>query len=275
MSRATDRAAPDADRRDPRGSLLDRLTRDGADVDVPPEPSDPDLPDEDGQVGARGAAALVALLRRAADALPDEAASLAAWDEAGEIQTPAAIDAARAELTGFRLLGFLRATSRRRLGDAARIALRRTSRAGSLRLAAAFVGELGDEDDLPALETIARHPALTLHGATALANLRSWHGRLALLRLLTTTGGEQRVLVIDRLLPHAGQAAVRLALVRDALPGLSPEHAREVARDIAEVCRCRELAGDASIAAEVRDGARTVLAAAEAPGESAPAAAGS
>jgi hypothetical protein len=243
-------------------SLLDRLLRDGSAVEVAPE---------DGSA-VSSAAELVAALRRAAAALPDETASLAAWDEAGARHTPETIDAAREELTAFRFLGFLRATSRRRLLDAARLALRRTRHAGSLRLAAAFVGELGDEEDVEALTAVARHPALALHGTTALANLRPWRARLALLRLLAETTGEQRVLVIDRLLPHAGQPAVRLALVRDAVTGLSPEHAREVAADIAEICRCRELADDASVTADVRAGARAVLAAvrSDSPGSARP-----
>lgn len=234
------------------GSLLERIERDGAaaDIGADPEPVAA-TPDE-----------LIALLRSAASALPDEAASLAAWDEAGVRHTPELLDAARSALTRFTFLSFLKAVPRRKLRDAARLALRTTRRAGSLRLAAAFVGELGDTPDVAALEAIARHPALTLHGATALANLIDWHGRLALLRLLVSTDGDQRVLVIDRLLPHAKQAAVRLALVRDAVPGLSEAHAADVAADIAAICRCKELADDPDVTADVRAGARAVIAAA-------------
>jgi len=234
------------------GGLLERLERDGAAADLGPDPEAiPSSPEE-----------LVALLRAAAAAMPDSVAALAAWDEAGARHTPELLDAARGALTRFSFLAFMKAVSRRRLRDAARLALRSTRHAGSIRLAAAFVGELGDSSDVPALEAVARHPALTLHGATALSNLLDWHGRLALLRLLVTVDGAQRVLVIDRLLPHTKQAAVRLALVRDALGGLSDAHAAEVAADIAAACRCSELADDPDVTADVRAGARAVLAAA-------------
>jgi hypothetical protein len=42
------------------------------------------------------------------------------------------------------------------------------------------------------------------------------------------------VLVIDRLLPHVREPAVRLALVRDAFTGLDETHAREIAPAVAE-----------------------------------------
>lgn len=239
----------------PPESLLDRVTRDGATADLGPDPAEP-------ETSHARTTELVEALRRAAAALPDEAAALAAWDAAGALHTPEALDAAIQDLAGWRVLGFLRATPKRRLRDAARLALRRTRSIGALRLAAAFVGELGDEGDAAPLERLAAHPLLTLHGATALSNLRPWRARLALLRLLTTTTGDQRVLVIDRLLPHVGQPAVRLALVRDALRGLAPEHVREVARDIASACKAKDLVDDTSVAEDIREGARAVLAAA-------------
>ena len=251
------------------GSLLDRLTRDGAAADLGPDPAEPDAAADAAPggaaaaAGAADAARLVAAVRRAAAAMPDEAAACVAWDEAGAAHTPETLDVALAELTGWRFLGFTRAAAKRRIRDAARLAMQRTRSVGALQLAAAFVGELGDEDDVAALERVAVHPRLTLHGATALSNLRPWQARLALLRLLTTTTGDARVLVIDRLLPHVGQPAVRLALVRDALRGLAPEHAHEVARDIASACRAKDLADDKGVADDVREGARAVLAAAE------------
>jgi hypothetical protein len=233
-------------------SLYDALRRDGAAADLGPEPPEPAASAED----------LVAALRRAAAALPDERAALAAWDAAGALHRPETLDAAITELAAWRLFGFVRAGSKRRLLRAARLALRRTGDVGSLRLAAAFVGELGGAEDVESLEVLAAHPRLALHAVTALAVLRPWQARLALLRVLAGASGEHRILVIDRLLPHAGQAAVRLALVRDALGGLTPDEAREVAADIAAVCRCRELADDPSVTADVRAGARAVLGAA-------------
>lgn len=234
-------------------SLRERLERDGPLADLGPEPAESAAPAGD----------LVAALRRAALALPDERAALAAWDDGGALHRPETLDAALEELTAWTLFGFVRAASKRRLRDAARVALARTARIGSLRLAAAVVGELGDRHDVEALEAVARHPRTSLHGVTALANLRPWQARLAMLRLLSAADGAERVLVIDRLLPHAREKAVRLALVRDALAGLAPEHAREVAGDIAAACRAKELADDPSIDVAVRAGARAVIAAAE------------
>src|SRR6185503_7909124 len=98
----------------------------------------------------------------------------------------------------------------------------------------------GTKDDVAALETLARHPAFTLHAATALSNLDHWTARAALLRLLTTTHGATRVIVIDRLLPHIRQPAIRLALVRDALVGLDAASAAEVAKDIAAMCTVQD-----------------------------------
>lgn len=237
------------------GSLLDRLERGDADA----EPVG-----EDGDAGESSASAeeLTAAIVRAADALPDEARALAAWDEAGALHRPETLDAALASLTGFRPFGFLKAGRKRRILRVARAALRRTSHPGALRLAVAFVGELGGAADVPALATVARHPRFALHAVTALTILRTLDARMAMLRLLAETDGEHRVLVIDRLLPHVRQPAVRLALVRDALTGLAAEHARDVAPAIAEACRCRELAEDAGIEPSIRDAARAVLAAA-------------
>lgn len=231
-------------------ALLDRLAAEGPAADVGPDP-EPGSPDP---------SRVIAALRRAAEALPgDEAQALAAFDEAGALHDPEALDAALRELTGRRWLGFLGAGSRRRLAAAARLALRRTERPGTLRLAAAFVGELGGADDAPRLETVAGHPRFVLHGATALANLRAREGRAALLRVLHLHTGEDRLTVIDRLLPHAGEPAVRLALVRDALVGLDDARAREVAPDIARLCDVRTWVEDARTPEDVRTGGRRVL----------------
>ena len=107
----------------------------GAALDLgPEEPSGP-------EARAGDEALLTAALRRSAAALPaDEAAALAAFDEAGRLHDPESLDAALRELTGWRLLAFLEAGARGRLRDAARIALRRTSSPGTLRLASAVLG---------------------------------------------------------------------------------------------------------------------------------------
>lgn len=233
-------------------SVRERIEADGADADLGPEPP----------AATATADEVATAVRRAAAALPDEAAALAAWDDAGALHGPETLDAALADVAGLGPFAFLRGGTRRRLLRVARLALERTAQPGSFRLAAAFVGELGDAGDVAPLERAACHPGLELHCVTALANLRPWQARLALLRVLASKRGAGRVLVIDRLLPHAGEAAVRLALVRDALPGLSPDEARDVAPAIADLCRCADLADDASADAALRAAARAVLAAA-------------
>ena len=54
---------------------------------------------------------------------------------------------------------------------------------------------------------------------------------------------------------------MRLALVRDALRGLAPEHAREVAGDIAAMCDVEACLTDPAAPEDVKAGARAVLAA--------------
>jgi len=231
--------------------LLDRIRRDGASAQIADEPRE--TPD----------AAFVAARLRAAAALPpaESARALGAWDEAGSRHDPATIDAVLAELTSGGWMPFVGAGSRKRLRLSARAALASTRRRGTLELALAVLGAVGRKEDADALETAARHPAFTLHAATALSNLDHWQGRASLLRLLTATNGAERVLVIDRLLPHVREPAVRLALVRDALTGLAPEHAREVAPDIAAMLDVKSLADDPKTPADIRAGARAVLAA--------------
>jgi hypothetical protein len=232
-------------------SLLGRIRRDGASAEVPDEPGE--TPD----------AAFVAARLRAAAALPAEesARALATWDEAGARHDPATIDAALAELTAGGWLPFVGARGRKGLRLSARAALAATHRRGTVQLALAVLGAMGKKEDADLLETAARHPAFTLHAATALSNLDHWQGRASLLRLLAQTNGAERVVVIDRLLPHVREPAVRLALVRDALTGLAPEHAREVAPDIAAMLDVKSLAEDPKTPAAIRDGARAVLAA--------------
>jgi hypothetical protein len=232
-------------------SLLDRIRRDGASAQVDDEPRE--TPD----------AAFVAARIRAAAALPpaEAARALAAWDEAGARHDPATIDAVLADLTSGGWVPFVGAHGRKGLRLSARAALTATRRRGTMELALAVLGAVGRKEDADMLETAARHPAFTLHAATALSNLDHWQGRASLLRLLAATNGAERVVVIDRLLPHIREPAVRLALVRDALTGLAPEHAREVAPDIAAMLDVKSLADDPKVPAEIRAGARAVLAA--------------
>ena len=231
--------------------LLDRIRRDGATAAIADEPRE--TPD----------AAFVASRLRAAAALPpaESARALAVWDDAGTRHDPATIDAVLAELTAGGWVPFIGGRGRKGLRTSARAALAATRRRGTMELALAVLGAVGRKEDAEALELAARHPAFTLHAATALSNLDHWQGRASLLRLLTLTGGAERVVVIDRLLPHVREPAVRLALVRDALTGLAPEHAREVAPDIAAMLDVKSLAEDPKAPEAIRAGARAVLAA--------------
>jgi hypothetical protein len=230
-------------------SLLARVRRDGAAVAIPPA-----------ERGAPDAAFVVGRIRTAMALAPeDEARIVAVWDEAGARHDPETLDAVLTELTAGGWVPFVGAHGRRRLRDSARVALARTQRAGTIELAAAVLGAAGKKEDADVLETLARHPAFTLHAATALSNLDHWHARAALLRLLTLEDGASRVLVIDRLLPHVREPAVRLALVRDALTGLAPEHAREVAADIAASCTVQDCIDDPDAPPELKAGARLVL----------------
>lgn len=232
--------------------LLDRVRAEGPSASIP-EPGR-ETPD---------AAAVVARLRGALDARrADPVRALSLWDEAGRRHDPGSLDAALATLTAGGWVPFAGAASRKRLREGARDALARTAEPGTVELAAAVLGAAGTEEDADALEALARHPAFTLHAATALSNLAHWRGRAALLRLLSATDGASRVVVIDRLLAHVREPAVRLALVRDALRGLDPESAREVAGAIAESCAVRECLDDPAAPEDLKAGARLVLAAA-------------
>lgn len=221
--------------------ILDRVRRSGASADVPDEPS-PETGDP-------------AVVRRGIDrAAADPTAAGAAYAEAAGACSIEALDETLSGMRGWRLFG-----RRGRYLEAARVALREATGTGAVRLAAAVVGELGEKEDAAALEALGVHPSLTLHAATALANLKHVEGRSALLRLLHGTSGAGRVVVIDRLLAFVGTPAVRLALVRDALTGLDDEFAREIAPAIAEWCDVRGAADDPSAGAEVRAGARRIL----------------
>jgi len=230
--------------------LLERLALRGAAADA-------------GEGSAEGAAdleRLVAALRRGVQDREDAGASLAAWDEAGGLHDPETLDAALVAVTPGLGVPFLSGLRRRRLRESARSVLRHTTRAGTLRLAAAVLGAVGGREDAGELECIAVHPAFTLHAATALANLDHWEGRAALLRLLSRVGGAERVLVIDRLLAFVREPAVRLALVRDAFTGLDEEHAREIAPAVADTLRLADWLDEPRTPDELKDAARRILA---------------
>ncbi len=230
-------------------SLLDLVRRDGAAAAVPAD-----------ERGAPDAKVVAERIRTAMALAPgDDDRVVAVWDEAGARHDPETLDAALTQLTAGGWVPFVGAHSRRGLRDSARIALAGTRQAGTVELAAAVLGAAGTKDDAEVLETLAQHPAFTLHAATALSNLAHWEGRASLLRLLRLDDGPSRVLVIDRLLPHVREAAVRLALVRDALVGLAPEHAREVATDIAVLCTVKDCIDDPGAPEDLKAGARLVL----------------
>ena len=210
--------------------------------------------------GVRDADAVVRFVR-AAVALPHDADAriLAAWDAAGALHDPEALDRALLRLTAGGWVPLVGALNRRKLSDSARTALSLTSQPGTVELAVAVLGATGTAADAETLEALARNAAFNLHAVTALSNLEPWQGRAALLRLLVTTDGDLRVNVIDRLLPHVREPAVRLALVRDALTGLDDAHAAEVAPDIAAMCDVKACLTDENATPDVRAGARNVI----------------
>ena len=231
------------------GSLLARIAEEGARAAMPP-PATGKSPDP---------ADVAAALERASTTFArDAGAGVTEWEATGGLHDLVVLDATLQAL-GRRVRGPFTGRRKKRLCAVARGTALRTRHRGALELAVAVLGAFGTKEDVPILETVARHPEMTLHGATALAMLEHWHGRAALLRLLSATSNDSRETVIDRLLPHAGQPAVRLALVRDALEGLDPELAHELARDIAEHCRVREWLGERRVPDDVRAACRRLL----------------
>jgi len=214
--------------------------------------------------GAPHVEAAVEALGRAVSGGDDEVV-LAAFDEAGALHDVLTLDAVVARTVGSGPLSFLRGGHRRRLRDLSRTALARTAHPGALRLATALLGAVGGKPDVPDLETVAAHPSFPLHGVTALANMTTRDALGALLRLIARTEGDARVLVIDRLLAHVREPAVRLALVRDALTGLDDHLAREVAPAIVESMDVRTLASDGAAPEDLRAGAQRLLDLAGAP----------
>lgn len=206
-----------------------------------------------------------ALLREASSRSLDDAAELlATWSRLGAYAGGAdrleELDGLLSDgVPGGLLSGFSR--RKRRLRDQARRVLAQSGSPSAVRLAAAVLGATGDSRDVAVLEPLGVHPALTLHVVTALANLGLVvrDARLALLRLMHVLHGAERVLAIDRLLAFVGEPAVRLALVRDALRGLEPGHAHEVAGAIYTACNVEQGLRDVESSPELREGARLVM----------------
>lgn len=237
---------------DPAAPLLARLESEGASaqVDLPPPAqaaSPEDLADR--------------LSHAAALQSGDPAAALAAWDEAGRLHDPASLDAVIVRLVPTGLLGGL-LPGRRRLLRSARATLAATSAPGTAVLAAAILGVVGDSRDVSQLEQLASHPALVLHGATALAALagRTPDACRSLLRLMAGSEGEQKLVVIDRLFLFLGEPAVRYALIVDGVRGLSDQDARALARDLHEILDLESLAAKEKAEPTVREAARRLLA---------------
>jgi hypothetical protein len=207
-----------------------------------------------------GAATELIAAIRAAVGATDPTIAAEAWTRAGALHDPETLDEALAAVAPSIGVPILTGMRRRRLRDAARVALQTTTCVGTLRLVGAILGAVGESEDAAVLETVAAHPALTLHGATALANLSHWEGRAALLRLLSRVSGAERVLVIDRLLPFVREPAVRLALVRDGFTDLDDEHAREIAPAVAEALDLASWLDEPRTSDELREAARAVLA---------------
>lgn len=230
--------------------LLDRLARLGAEADCGPDVT----------AHAPDATRLIAAMRRAVELREEPDEALAAWEEAGGLHDPETLDEALVAVTPGLGVPFLSGLRRRRLCEGARRALRATACPGTVRLLVAVLGAVGGREDAAVIETAAVHPAFTLHGATALANLSHWEGRAALLRLLSRVHGAERVVVIDRLLPFVREPAVRLALVRDAFQGLAEPHAREIAPAVVDALQLADWLAEPRTPPELRAAAERILA---------------
>lgn len=229
-------------------SVVARIRRDGAAAGLASMPG-----------GDLTPARVLELLRAASLAdEPDERLRLA--DEAGQVGDLEVLDRVLAGFAPPTGLPFVGALGRRRLRALARDVGPRTASVGTVGLMAALLGEFGDKRDVDFLEVVASHPALTLHGATALARLPPDEARIALLRLLHCTEDAARVVVLDRLLPFVRLAVVRLGIVRDGFGGLSDEHAREIAPAVVDALRLQTWVDDDRVAPDVRAAARRIVA---------------
>jgi hypothetical protein len=148
-------------------------------TDGPP----PALPDEvahDGRTIRWGAGALDGVLARHSDAArePARAAELAALIEhaatGDETARTTLYEAARGDGIVFALdeaLAALDGVPRAAVADLGRDLMRVSEHREPLKLAVALVGRAGDQDDVPLLETLARHDEFSRVAGTALANL--------------------------------------------------------------------------------------------------------
>jgi hypothetical protein len=141
------------------------------------------LPDEgphDGRTIRWGAGALDGVLTRHSEAVrePARAAELATLIEdaatGDEAARTALYEAARADGIVFALdeaLDALVSVPRAAVADLGRELMRASEHREPLKLAVALVGRAGDRDDVPLLETLARHDEFSRVAGTALANL--------------------------------------------------------------------------------------------------------
>jgi hypothetical protein len=141
------------------------------------------LPDEgphDGRTIRWGAGALDGVLTRHSEAVrePARAAELATLIEdaatGDEDARTALYEAARADGIVFALdeaLDALVSVPRAAVADLGRELMRASEHREPLKLAVALVGRAGDRDDVPLLETLARHDEFSRVAGTALANL--------------------------------------------------------------------------------------------------------
>jgi hypothetical protein len=145
-----------------------------------PPPALPDEGPQDGRTIRWGAGALDGVLTRHSSAArePARAAELAALIEhaatGDEAARTALYEAARADGIVFALeeaLDGLVGVPRAAVADLGRTLMRASEHREPLKLAVALVGHAGDRDDVPLLETLARHDEFSRVAGTALATL--------------------------------------------------------------------------------------------------------
>lgn len=145
-----------------------------------PPPALPDEGPQDGRTIRWGAGALDGVLARHVDSAPEPArgAELALFIEhaaTGDDGARIALyEAARADGIVFALdeaLDALDGVPRESVAELGRSLLRQSQHREPLKLAVALVGRAGDRDDVPLLETLARHDEFSRVAGVALANL--------------------------------------------------------------------------------------------------------
>jgi hypothetical protein len=150
--------------------------------DEGPPPALPDEGPDDGRTIRWGAGALDGVVTRDGDGAREGArgAALAALIEhaaTGDAEAAGALyEAARGDGIVFALDAAMDALARARVhqalvADLGRRMLREAHHREPLKLAVALVGRAGDRDDIPLLETLARHDEFSVVAGSALANL--------------------------------------------------------------------------------------------------------